>query len=279
MKFEVFEAKTLEDAKAKALEELNVSEEEIISTHEEKKGKLFKGSTVLFKAVKISTVAEFIKENLKELLENMNIEAQFETNVRNSQINIKMYSDKNNILIGKNGQTLMAIQTILRQQVYNKINVYPHILLDVENYKEKKLSNLERRLDELKQENTYITVVANKVASVEELDNKVIGTVLFDINTANPAVEINNQLINVSALLDAFPSAKIQLEGYADEETGTPEYNQKLSEERTAYVQNLLTTKYNVPNDRIVTISYGSTKKAYTTSLAEQRVVVLRLVF
>ena len=106
MKFEVFEAKTLEDAKAKALEELNVSEEEIISTYEEKKGKLFKGSTVLFKAVKISTVAEFIKDNLKELLENMNIEAQFETNVRNSQINIKMYSDKNNILIGKNGQTL-----------------------------------------------------------------------------------------------------------------------------------------------------------------------------
>ena len=38
----------------------------------------------------------------------MNIEAQFETNVRNSQINIKMYSDKNNILIGKNGQTLIV---------------------------------------------------------------------------------------------------------------------------------------------------------------------------
>ena len=74
----------------------------------------------------------------------MGIEANFESNIRNNQINIKMYSDKNNILIGKNGQTLMAIQTILRQQVYNEINVYPHILLDVENYKEKKLSNLER---------------------------------------------------------------------------------------------------------------------------------------
>ena len=122
MKFEVFEAKTLEDAKTAALEALNVTEEEIISTHEEKKGKLFKASTVLFKAIKITDVADYIKENLKELLENMNIEAQFETNVRNSQINIKMYSDKNNILIGKNGQTLMAIQTILRQQVYNQIS-------------------------------------------------------------------------------------------------------------------------------------------------------------
>lgn len=152
MKFEVFEAKTLEEAKNAALEALNVSEEEIISTHEEKKGKLFKASTVLFKAIKITDVADYIKENLKELLENMNIEAQFETNVRNSQINIKMYSDKNNILIGKNGQTLMAIQTILRQQVYNQINVYPHILLDVENYKEKKLSNLERNAKRIARE-------------------------------------------------------------------------------------------------------------------------------
>ena len=89
MKFEVFEAKTLEDAKKAALEEMNVSEEEIISTYEEKKGKLFKAGSVLFKAIKITDVADFIKNNLKELLENMNIEAQFETNIRNSQINIK----------------------------------------------------------------------------------------------------------------------------------------------------------------------------------------------
>ena len=39
------------------------------------------------------------KEKLAELLNNMGIECQFETNVRDEQINIKMYSDKNNILI------------------------------------------------------------------------------------------------------------------------------------------------------------------------------------
>ena len=58
----------------------------------------------------------------------MGIEANFESNVRNNQINIKMYSDKNNILIGKNGQTLMAIQTVLRQMVHNEIGMYPYIL-------------------------------------------------------------------------------------------------------------------------------------------------------
>ena len=197
MKFEVFEAKTLEDAKAKALEELNVSEEEIISTHEEKKGKLFKGSTVLFKAVKISTVAEFIKDNLKELLENMNIEAQFETNVRNSQINIKMYSDKNNILIGKNGQTLMAIQTILRQQVYNKINVYPHILLDVENYKEKKLSNLERNAKRIAKE-VLRTKIEVKLDDMNSYERRIIHNALSNfknISTTSEGEEPNRHIV------------------------------------------------------------------------------------
>ena len=197
MKFEVFEAKTLEDAKAKALEELNVSEEEIISTYEEKKGKLFKGSTVLLKAVKISTVAEFIKDNLKELLENMNIEAQFETNVRNSQINIKMYSDKNNILIGKNGQTLMAIQTILRQQVYNKINVYPHILLDVENYKEKKLSNLERNAKRIAKE-VMKTKIDVELDNMNSYERRIIHNALADfknISTTSEGEEPNRHIV------------------------------------------------------------------------------------
>ena len=144
MELEVFEAKTLEEAKSKALEGLKAEESEILYLEEEKKGKLFKGNTYLVKAIKISDIAEFIKESIKEMLSNMGIDVQIETSIRDSQINIKLYSDKNSILIGKNGQTLMAIQTIVRQQVYNKINIYPYILLDVENYKEKKIKNLER---------------------------------------------------------------------------------------------------------------------------------------
>lgn len=197
MKFEVFEAKTLEDAKAKALEELNVSEEEIISTYEEKKGKLFKAGSVLFKAVKISTVAEYIKDNLKELLENMNIEAQFETNIRNSQINIKMYSDKNNILIGKNGQTLMAIQTILRQQVYNCINVYPHILLDVENYKEKKLSHLERNAKRIARE-VMKTKIDVELDNMNSYERRIIHNALSDfkhITTTSEGEEPNRHIV------------------------------------------------------------------------------------
>lgn len=142
-----------------------------------------------------------------------------------------------------------------------------------------KIVKLEDRLNELKQENTYITILADNDESIKELNNKVIGTVLFKINTSEPKVEIDNQLVNVSALLDAFPSAKIQLEGYADENTGTPDYNKKLSEERVEYIKNILLNKYHISADKIYTLAFGCSKKAYHTSISEQRAVLIRLVF
>ena len=197
MKFEVFEAKTLEDAKKMALETLNVSEEEILSSYEEKKGKLFKAGSFVFKAITIKEVAEYIKENLKELLNNMGIEANFESNIRNNQINIKMYSDKNNILIGKNGQTLMAIQTILIQQVYNEINVYPHILLDVENYKEKKLSNLERNAKRIAKE-VLKTKIEVKLDDMNSYERRIIHNALSNfknISTTSEGEEPNRHIV------------------------------------------------------------------------------------
>ena len=152
MELEVFEGKTREEAKAKALEALGVEENEVFCKEEEKKGKLFKATTYKCSVIRITDIAEFIKEKAAELVENMGIEANFESNVRDEQINIKMYSDKNNILIGKNGQTLMAMQTILRQIVHNEIGMYPYILLDVENYKEKKNSHLERNAKRIAKE-------------------------------------------------------------------------------------------------------------------------------
>ena len=197
MKFEVFEAKTLEDAKKMALETLNVSEDEILSNYEEKKGKLFKAGSVVLKVVTIKEIAEYIKENLKELLTNMGIEANFESNIRNNQINIKMYSDKNNILIGKNGQTLMAIQTILRQQVYNEINVYPHILLDVENYKEKKLSNLERNAKRISKE-VLRTKIEVKLDDMNSYERRIIHNALANfknISTTSEGEEPNRHIV------------------------------------------------------------------------------------
>ena len=197
MKLEVFEGKTKEEAKEKALEALNVSEKEMFCKEEEIKGKLFKATIYKCSAIKISDIAEFLKEKLTELLNNMGIESQFETSVREEQINIKMYSDKNSILIGKNGQTLMAIQTVLRQMVHNEIGMYPYILLDVENYKEKKIGNLERTAKRIAKEvqKTKIDVSLDNMNSYERRIIHNALTKFKNISTTSEGEEPNRHIV------------------------------------------------------------------------------------
>ncbi len=197
MKLEVFEGKTKEEAKEKALTALKATEKEIYCKEEEVKGKLFKATTYKCNAIKIIDIATYLKDSLSELLNNMGIECQFETNVREEQINIKMYSDKNNILIGKSGQTLMAIQTILRQQVYNQIGMYPYILLDVENYKEKKISNLERTAKRIAKEvlKTKIDVSLDDMNSYERRIVHNALTKFKNISTTSEGEEPNRHIV------------------------------------------------------------------------------------
>ncbi|MGN1370714.1 MAG: RNA-binding cell elongation regulator Jag/EloR [Candidatus Coprovivens sp.] len=197
MKLEVFEGKTKEEAKEKALTSLNVNENEVFFKEEEIKGKLFKATTYKCSIIKISDIAEYLKTKLSELLNNMGIESQLETSIRDEQINIKMYSDKNNILIGKNGQTLTAIQTILRQMVHNEIGIYPYILLDVENYKEKKISNLEKTAKRIAKEvqKTKIDVSLDNMNSYERRIIHNALTKFKNISTTSEGEEPNRHIV------------------------------------------------------------------------------------
>lgn len=144
MKAQSFTGKNLEELKTEAFAKLGYEEKDCLVSVSSSKSGLFKTKEEFeIKVYKLSEVAEEIKIYLKELLSNMNIEANFEVKIRDEQINIKMFSDKNNILIGKDGKTLKALQTIIRQHIYREIQAYPYVLLDVENYKEKKIKNLE----------------------------------------------------------------------------------------------------------------------------------------
>jgi spoIIIJ-associated protein len=169
MKFEEFTGKDLEEVTAEGLKKLNLTEKDCIIVSSENKGSLFKGKTYTVKIYDLKTIADEIKNYLKELLNNMSIEATFETKIRDQQINIKMFSDKNNILIGKMGQTLQALQIIIRQHIYREIGAYPYILLDVENYKEKQNRNLEYLAKKLAHEvlNTKQSVAMENMNSYE----------------------------------------------------------------------------------------------------------------
>lgn len=189
--------KNLDELKKQAFEELNVPEKSLVFSTTEKKGSLFKGNSITLEVYKITDIAEEIKNYLNEILQSMTIEATYETKIRDNQIIIKMYSNKNNILIGRNGATLKALQTLIRAYIFQKINTYPYILLDVENYKEKQQRNLEHLAKQIAREvsKTKQPVIMDNMNSFER---RIVHNVISKFNnvtTISEGTEPNRHII------------------------------------------------------------------------------------
>lgn len=169
MNLTVFEGKNKEELKEKLLKELKCEERECLFKYETKKGGLFKSESYVIKGITLDNVKNDIATFLKDLVTNMGLEVNIESNIRDNQINIKMFSNNNPILIGKNGQTLIALQNIVKQMVYTNTGLYPYILLDVENYKDKKQSNLEYHAKKIAKEvqKTKVDVILDDMNSYE----------------------------------------------------------------------------------------------------------------
>ncbi|MDD2238352.1 MAG: KH domain-containing protein [Bacilli bacterium] len=197
MELYLYEGKIEKEVLSKALEDLKVTEEEILFKKEVKKGGLFKSESLKFTIVKISDLTNYIKELLTNIFKDIGINVSFETNIRNKQINIKMYSDNNAILIGKNGQTLSALTLIAKQSVFNQIGLYPYINLDVENYKNKQIQHLERLAKNIAREvkNTKTPVIMENMNSYER---RIVHSVLTEykgIKTESEGEEPNRHII------------------------------------------------------------------------------------
>ncbi|HMF53257.1 MAG TPA: OmpA family protein, partial [Edaphobacter sp.] len=93
--------------------------------------------------------------------------------------------------------------------------------------------------------------------------------VLFDTAkyTLKPATQIS--LAKVSGILQAYPGLKLQIEGYTDS-TGSPEFNQKLSENRAGAVRDFLVTQ-GVSADHTVATGYGMAKPVADNNTAQGR--------
>lgn len=153
-----FQAKSSDEILSKALTELGVKEEEIVSKMYEEKGGLFSGKKYVLEVVKISEVAEVGKEILSELLDGMSIKANVETKIRNGAIRYEIYSDKSSIIIGKNGHILDAIQTYVRQALFNAIDIFVNVSVDASGYKDKQNYFLEKKVKRIAREVTLSKV-------------------------------------------------------------------------------------------------------------------------
>lgn len=178
MKKYIYEGKTIEELKEKALTELKVSEEDLIIKVIEEKNSLLKKSAKI-EATTINDISNYIKELLNEILKLMNVDVKFEIRRREKTISIKLFSDNNAILIGKNGRTIAALQTIVRQIISNEINEKISIVLDVENYKEKRTKSIEYLAKKTARE-VAKTKVEAKLDSMNSYERRIVHSILAD---------------------------------------------------------------------------------------------------
>lgn len=92
--------------------------------------------------------------------------------------------------------------------------------------------------------------------------NYVPNVVFFRLNSSK--IDANQQVsVYNTAKFMQETGEKIKVVGYADKDTGTSNYNMKLSEKRARAVAKELTSKYNIPSDRIIVEWKGSDQQPY----------------
>lgn len=94
----------------------------------------------------------------------------------------------------------------------------------------------------------------------------ILPTVRFKLNSAYVSSEEMVNVYNVAEYMKANPQATIVVRGYADKDTGTSEYNMKLSERRAQAVADILVGDYGIDSKRLVLEAAGSNTQVYETN-------------
>lgn len=171
-----YEGKTKESATQIALDELKITEEDLIVNSVEEKSGLLKKS-VKIEVLNMNEIISFIKDTINEITKRMNIEANLEVRRRENSISVTIFSDNNSILIGKNGKNIAALQLIIRQMVNSRLANSLSIILDVGNYKEKRAKSIENLAKRLARE-AHKTKTEVTMDSMNSYERRIVHEVL-----------------------------------------------------------------------------------------------------
>ena len=191
-----YEAKTKEAAIDLALEELKITEEDLVVNNVEEKSSLLKKS-VKIEVLNMNEIISFIKDTVSEITKNMGAEANLEVRRRENNISITIFSDNNSILIGKNGKNVASLQLLIRQMVNSKLNSPLGIIIDVGNYKEKRAKNIEYLAKRLARE-AYKTKTEVTMDSMNSYERRIVHEALADdkyVYTESVGEEPNRKVV------------------------------------------------------------------------------------
>lgn len=173
-----YEGKTKEAAIELALQELKISDEDLVINNIEEKSGLLKKS-VKIEVLNVNEVISFIKDTISEITKNMGAEANLEVRRRENNISVTIFSDNNSILIGKNGKNVAALQLLIRQMVNSKLNSPLGIIIDVGNYKEKRTKSIEYLAKKLARE-AYKTKTEVTMDSMNSYERRIVHEALAE---------------------------------------------------------------------------------------------------
>ncbi|HAD22598.1 hypothetical protein IV49_GL001325 [Kandleria vitulina DSM 20405] len=130
-----FEAKTLEDAKRVACEELGITSEELkYNIIDEKRGLFSK--KVVIECYCEKMVEDYIKDYVTTILNDMGFEVEIVTFKQDDRIYCNIDTDNNSILIGKAGVILRTLNFITKNAVATTFKERIEVSLDINGYKE-----------------------------------------------------------------------------------------------------------------------------------------------
>ncbi len=148
MKFVEKSASTVEEAIELALLELGTNELEVdIEVLEESKKALlglFGGKDAKVRVTKRVSTEEIAKTFLASILDKMGIEATLSIKLKQNSLFIDMSGKEMALLIGRRGQTLDSLQYLVSLVVNKERDEYLRVILDTENYRQKRKDTLEK---------------------------------------------------------------------------------------------------------------------------------------
>ena len=140
-------AKTVEEAIAAALAELGVSREEadITVIYEGTKAFLgmFGGKDAVVLVKKNFQPEREAESFLREIFLTMGLIVKIKAEMKDKHLFVELTGDDMGILIGKRGQTLDALQYLVNLVVNKKSPYYISVMLDTENYRQRRRETLE----------------------------------------------------------------------------------------------------------------------------------------
>lgn len=169
------EAKNQSEALKKAAEQLLIPTNKIkLEVIKEKKGILGIGAMMTFEATPNIDLAIEGKKYLDEVIAAMEINAVMEMKViAENEILYRVQSNENALLIGKEGRTLLALQTLIRSYLSMFVTTNLMISLDIGDYH----SNRKRQLEILATKtakDVARTNIAVKLNPMNSFDRRII---------------------------------------------------------------------------------------------------------